>query len=468
MAEYRRQIIEGGVAAVILAISIGLAVIYVPAVNLQGTSTTLLDTTSKATTSTSPVTIHVTQTPSTETSQRTSAAKNASTTITLTPSGTVITRYVNGSTITVYRNGTETTVFQNQTKTTTIISYTTFIQTVTLSEFSSGTSLSTFSSACPRFKGSGTFPLYCVPIILTNDQSSATAFNSQLLLHIAWSTLASYLASDVSNVLFADASGVPLNGWCESNCGNNQTNSTEWIRVDSAIEPSGQQMVYLYIFPTTVSEYASSGFWGAYPTFTPTYGQYDNGATVFTFYNNFNGTTLCSCMRVFGSPTITVNNGITVSTTSCLGCGIQTNAVYLPNVTFDSFTQAPVGSYYMNIGPEETSTINQNGVVASYGAQGATILLTQNAGVQHHTLSQTEPTGYSVWSDSWTPSEAYQQMNYGSQLSSSIDIPSISLPWTLLVYAANSASMSAQWTRVRVFLPNNVMPEATFGTIAPY
>ena len=467
MAEYRRQIIQGAVAAVILAISIGLAVIYVPTLTLQPTSTASLNSTTSTSTS-SPVTIHVPPPSSSETSSRTTTAKTATVTLTISPSGTIVTHYVNGTTSTVYRNGTETTIYENQTETTTLVSYSTFIQPITVTEFSSGSSVSTFSSPCPSFHGPGIAPLYCLPIVLTNDQSSPTAFNTQLLINVDWSTYAGYLASNVGNVLFADASGMPLHAWCEANCGNSQSSSTVWVRDDAAIEPSGQQMVYLYIFPTSALEYNSTGYWGAYPTFTSTYGEYDNGPSVFTFYNNFNGTSLCSCMSVFGSPALVVNNGVVILTSSCLGCGIQTNAVYLPNVTFDSLTQAPVGSYYMNIGPEETSTINQNGVIASYGAAGSAILITQTGGVQHHTLSQTEPAGYAVWSDSWASTEAYQQVNYGSQLSTSTDVPSIALPWTLLVYAANAASISAQWTRIRVFPPNNILPSVSFGTIAPY
>ena len=69
----------------------------------------------------------------------------------------------------------------------------------------------------------------------------------------------------------------------------------------------------------------------------------------------------------------------------------------------------------MNVGPEQDHSINQNGVFTDYDISGRAILITQSAGIQHHTLSETEPTGYAIWTDSWTPTEAYQQLNYGSQ-----------------------------------------------------
>jgi hypothetical protein len=295
-----------------------------------------------------------------------------------------------------------------------------------------------------------------------------TAYNTQILLNVNWNAYGSYLAPNVGNVLFADSLGNPLYGWCESNCGNAQTTSDVWVKDDSAILADGQQTIFMYLFSINAVELGNNGFWGAYPTFTSTYGQYDNGPQVFRFYNNFNGTFLCTCMSTFGSPTLTINNGATISTTSCLGCGIQTSALFLPNATFDSLTQAAVGSYFMNIGTEETSTINQNGVFANYDSTGKAILITQSGGLQRHTLYQTEPTGYSVWTNSWSSTEAYQELNYGSQLSTSAYIPSIALPWTLLVYSANSAAISAQWTRVREFPPNNVLPTVMFGPLYAY
>jgi hypothetical protein len=137
----------------------------------------------------------------------------------------------------------------------------------------------------------------------------------------------------------------------------------------------------------------------------------------------------------------------------------------------------------MNIGPEQISTINQNGVVTGYADSGIVLLITQKGGPQLYTFSQSEPTGYAIWTDSWTHSRAYQQLNYGTQLTTSHDIPTIALPWTLttshdiptialpwtlLVWAGNSASISAEWTRIRIFPPNNVLPTAQYGSLIPY
>lgn len=320
---------------------------------------------------------------------------------------------------------------------------------------------------CPNYHGSGA-PLYCVPIVLSNSQSSATASDLQILLEIDWSSYMNRLALNVENVEFTDGQGNPLYAWCESSCAGSQISSNVWVKDDSPIAAFGYQMIYLWIFSISTNELNPQGYWGAYPTFSSYYGQYDNGPLVFTFYNNFNGSQLCSCMTTFGTPSISVDDGLTISTSSCFGCGVQTTVNFSPGTTFDSLTYATIGSYYMNIGPEETSDLNQNAVVTGYADSGTVVMITQSGGVQEYTGSYQEPSGYVIWTDSWTPSSAYQQLNYGSQVTSSTDVPTVALPWTLLVWTGRSSMVSAQWTRVRVFPPNNVLPSSTLGNLITY
>ena len=42
----------------------------------------------------------------------------------------------------------------------------------------------------------------------------------------------------------------------------------------------------------TVSTNFDKNYWGEAPSLSGTYGQYDNGANVFTFYDNFAGASL--------------------------------------------------------------------------------------------------------------------------------------------------------------------------------
>ncbi|HXQ92305.1 MAG TPA: hypothetical protein VN739_04815, partial [Nitrososphaerales archaeon] len=305
MAEYRRQIAVGGIAAVLLAISIALAVIYVPTLNLQSaTISASISSTTNSTSSSSAVTIHVNRTTTsnngpTSSSEQTRSSKTQTVTVTVTRNGTVTT---------VYRNGT-TTVYQNNTETTTVTVTSIFIGS------------STVSNACPPYGGSGT-PLYCIPMMISNTQLSPIASGTQIMLRVDWASFSSYLAPNVGNVVFADASGNPVYAWCESSCTNTQPISNFWIKDDAAIPPAGQQGIFMYIFPISQIQYSSTGYWGAFPIITATYGQYDNGPKVFDFYNNFNGTALCSCLTAVpflgglysgGSANYSVSNGLTIT-----------------------------------------------------------------------------------------------------------------------------------------------------------
>jgi hypothetical protein len=75
------------------------------------------------------------------------------------------------------------------------------------------------------------------------------------------------------------------------------------------------------------------------------YGQYDNGKNVFLLYDNFAGTTLSSIWSKFGSGTISVNNGITITVTSSQSStGIFTSLSSVPSTGVISRVWAIVNS----------------------------------------------------------------------------------------------------------------------------
>jgi hypothetical protein len=75
------------------------------------------------------------------------------------------------------------------------------------------------------------------------------------------------------------------------------------------------------------------------------YGQYDNGKNVFLLYDNFAGTTLSSIWSKFGSGTISVNNGITITATSSQSAtGIYTSFTNVPSTGVISRVWAIVNS----------------------------------------------------------------------------------------------------------------------------
>jgi hypothetical protein len=414
--------------------------------------------------------------------------------------GSVTTVYENASETTVYENGT-TTVYENET-TTTLTQ--TLIQTATVTSINSSIT-STISGVigCPIYRGPRT-PLYCVPVIISNSQSSTVSPSTQILLNVNWNAYSSFLAPNVGNVIFADASGNPLYAWCESNCGNSQSTSNVWIRDDAAIQPSSQQLIIMYIFPTSSIQYGSSGYWGAYPTFSSTYGQYDNGPEVFDFYNNFNGSSLCSCLTATpflgglytgGNASYGVSNGLTINGTgapSGAGYGFH---VYLNTPQSYSAIDSNVVATNLptSVGLEAAYRYNSmdtavpktgyldNGFYSSYSSldflcgcgNTLSIHLDLSSGENGSSVSSGPFVGWTgVGSMVW-PSTGSEYVDYNGvqRLSGTDSTLTYGLSFADIAFINGLPSphyMTFDWMRTRNAPPNNVMPSAIFGSQLTY
>jgi len=496
LAEYRRQIVSGGIVAILLAISIGLAVIYVPTLNLNGTSTSTSSspptTTSANSSSSTGVTIYLNKSTTSG-----SSITRESRTSTHSPTETVtVTR--NGTVTTVYRNGTET-IYQNNTETTTVTN--TQIETVTVTFISSSNTSS--GAMCPRFEGPGS-PSYCVPITLSNSQLSPVPPGTQLMLRIDWQSFESYLASNVGNVIFTDSSGVPVYAWCESSCSSSQPVSNVWVKDDAAISAAGQQEIFMYIFPTSQIQYSSSGFWGAFPILTGTYGQYDNGPKVFDFYNNFNGSALCNCLTAVpflggqfsgGQANYSVGNGLTITATGApsgagFGYHIYLNkaesysAIDSNLVATDLPTSVSLEAAYrynaMDLVPPATSYLD-NGFKSSYSSLD--LLCGCGSSLSIHLDNGPGENGSTVASgsfQSWIGVQSIVWPSAGSQFANSMEIQQVRGSDSTLSFAPTYADiafinglpsqhyMTFHWMRTRNTPPNNVMPTDSLGSIYAY
>ena len=156
--------------------------------------------------------------------------------------------------------------------------------------------------------------MYLVPVTLTNSQSSPVVSGAQVLINVNWNNYRSLLAPNLQNVEFTDSNNIPIYAWCESSCSNSSTSSNVWLKLDQVI-PAGQSItIYLGIGSLSINNFAN-GFWGECATCSPYYGQYDNGAAVFNFYDNFAGSSLSSSkwLAQVGSLSYTVNNGLTIT-----------------------------------------------------------------------------------------------------------------------------------------------------------
>jgi hypothetical protein len=325
------------------------------------------------------------------------------------------------------------------------------------------------------------------------------------MLRADWASFVSYLASNVGNVVFADSSGTPMYAWCESSCANTQSVSNFWIKDDAQIPASGEQEIYMYIFPTSQIQYSPTGYWGAFPIITATYGQYDNGPEVFDFYNNFNGTSLCTCLTAVpfqgglfggGSSSFSVGNGLTItatgSPTSGAGYGyhiylnrpesftaVDSNVV-ATDLPSSAFSEAAYRYNAMDLVPPATKYLD-NGFYSSYSAldflcgcgNTLSVHLDQGAGENGSTVtSGTFQPWIGVQSFVWTATGSQYVNNMELQqlhgTDSTLTLGSAYADIAFINGLPSQYYMTFHWMRTRNAPPNDVMPSASFGSLLDY
>ena len=363
-------------------------------------------------------------------------------------------------------------------------------------------SSSTLSSECSSSAPSGV--LYEAPISLTNSQSSPTPSPFQQQLKIDSSLFSQYEASDLRNVEFYELDGSIIPSWLESGNSNSLMNTVYWLRLPNGI-PALSTLTICMGFGASNLQFVNLGKTGEAPQLSGTYAQYDNGGTVFNFYDNFAGTALSSqwttsySCRQSGSTTyscspnqncnsvgcsldnvqISVNNGVKLTGPSG---GVQGGMITTSSFSQPEFVDYYQLSYYSPGGSPsiivEQSTGNlfgTDGFDYGYGPNvfsptradiqsfndfnnGGTIFFGVNSGVGHMP-SFSLP---AVLSFAWmgTGSET-GMVNYGSPASLA-DAANSFGPFYLSVLDSGGGNYAAtgtlQWIRLRAVPPNGVMP----------
>ena len=349
-------------------------------------------------------------------------------------------------------------------------------------------SIGTPSTALTSPAGSGTASPTAtsnfVPITLQNAQS-ATAANFQQKITVPSSAYSSYINSGWTNVEFtlnnpAASGGTPLQAWIESGA-SNTGQTVVWVNIPGGL-PTGSTTIYMnFMSGSAVSQ---NGPTGEAPQLSPTYGEYDNGAKVFQFYDNFAGTSLSS--QWTGSGSSTINNGATITLCSS---SITSKTSFNPatNVAdFYGYIGGSSGAYegWIDSG-DNTYTLTSQGFSSNVGPyQGAFYgAEVSQYSSQWGTSTVTEPaTGGSESSSSiWNVWVSGSDLNLISAAASLNGGPITTattqtggLPGSAYLYVSthlpyespgSCSPIDLTWTRVRVIPPSSVMPSVTFGTV---
>jgi len=291
-------------------------------------------------------------------------------------------------------------------------------------------------------------------IKLTNTQNVDTPSPFQQMLQLSVSQLQGYtpiLASDFHNVRFVyNGTGIPA--WLES---ISNGVATIWVKLPASIPANSSITIDMEVDPSLNFD---GNYWGEAPQLSPIYAQYDNGMNVFPFYDNFAGTALKSSWSAFTSSnnavvgTITVNNGLTLSGGTYWWGIKNTYTVPLPSVLEYYGEQTQSGGYGPAIGTYTGVLFEQRTPGSNWGIEPTSSGM-PNLGVY---------SGYSAYNTWYLVSGNYNSgaealiTDYTTtQVTATYSVGSSNL--TLDVYGSPTNGV-IQWTRVRAYPPNGVIP----------
>lgn len=352
-----------------------------------------------------------------------------------------------------------------------------FIVLINFASFSGATGL-TFAGV------NGTQPSYNIPITLTNNQANATSPNLQVKVSINSSANAAYYNSTLLNVNWQDGSGNILNSWLESGETKTSASSVYWVNLGARnISSNGNLTIYQCIYPTSVIA-MDGNHTGAEPKYTETYGQYDNGPSVFQTYWNFNGTTKPSAMvnlQHTSGGAYVQNNGFNFSaydnpSTKYDEYWYLTPSFNPANTIAESFAFSnKLNSGYACPLMTRNLPISDDTWTGIIGNQGAANYYVQcNTGTTLIGAGSTNSCQINTLWKSGTTQKA--QINYGTVVTCNVGVtPTQYLAFKVWSGGTNPTNapplwyyyVYIQWARTRILPPNEVMPTVTTGAVTP-
>jgi len=298
-------------------------------------------------------------------------------------------------------------------------------------------------------------------ITITNNQADPTPSPFQQLLNLNLSSILSS-SSQLLNLQFCLDSqcNTPLYAWIEQ---NNLSNAYIWINLPVSIPANSSITIYMFVRNSIQYPYT-----GIAPYLTSTYAQYDNGENVFNFYDNFAGTTLSSkwTQGIGSGGSITVNNGLTISSTTNYDTFVQSVPTFSVPIILESYVTAPTpttnyerASIFIGTG----STTNEN--VVSYGyyfnnayVNGQTWRIgTSSVSIDVGTTIALNGILGGYWIASGNEQLYY---NYTQQLTwnDTSQTPQATTVGLAVAGVSGGYSATFKWARVRTYPPNGVMP----------
>jgi hypothetical protein len=296
------------------------------------------------------------------------------------------------------------------------------------------------------------------------------------------SVYSAYEAADLGNIRFcADTfCAVSLYSWLEGcgtsspydACSTSSTSAAFWVRLTSPIAAGGGTLTIYMTFLST-STHFDGNIAGESPTISATYAQYDNGAHVFTFYDNFAGTSISSAWNTAGAAgTYTVDNGLTVDSYSVPGYSFSLNNQYSGPLIVDAYQSGTHGAWigvsFSNIQTTTlTYTVTSGAVQWVYPPEGADgingLCIASGCTAFAPNPASTTP---QVVSLAVSSTAATESQDYANPVTASGTISLTNYPGLAEVGWSSTDTQTTYWFRLRAYPPGDVMPTVSLGSIA--
>jgi len=305
-------------------------------------------------------------------------------------------------------------------------------------------------------------------IPITNNQNVATPapFQQMVQLNLSQYPQLKGVASDLSNVYFSsdEAGQNKLYSWRETPASLTST-QIWWVLLPNGIPANGTVIIYLQVSSSTELD---GIYTGEAPQLSSTYGQYDNGASVFNFYDNFAGTSLNTNLWVNNiansGGTLIINNGMSYIRGSSGNNHPFIYSTSTPSAgVFETYGNIPAGGGGANYNVSGFGlSSNDMGYLAAVGSEGTSYGIMTNDGGLGIVMATGLLGGiyiWQVWIPSFPPSIIYGSQNYGNKIGNDVNLPYDTQPIAFIDQENTGINLGPfYWVRARAYPPNGVMP----------
>ena len=305
--------------------------------------------------------------------------------------------------------------------------------------------------------------IYYAPVTIINTQSVSTLAPFQQEANISLSSFSGYQASNLQNIEFFYSNGTIIPSWLES---YSSTNAIWWLKIGGGVPANSELTIEVELALPTSTVLFNNVNNGEAPTLSSSYGEYDDGANVFNFYDNFSGTSLNKSKFNVSSLSYSVDNGLTLDVPGSGFGFLYSIPSFSAGSVFDFYGKPTFNNGANGFDFGAGDCINCNPIGDSWMI-GANELVSGYYLYLNNTKTPTNYVqAYGVWTVGLESSgtTAFSEYNYSDEytVTNSTFLPH-PISYQLLIHTGTSGNTFLQWFDERSAPPNGVMPSVIFG-----